>query len=202
MEPFKYLSDERKYDSLKSIEFKGKPIKINIIRIPYYYGFTRDVAKYIFKTLIKYFQKVNTKLPIDGFYTDEKYLKAISKIHKNMFTGKPATSDIEVPACGIHDSVFGPAGYCYEGIKKLLFDFNLKGDLEPPKSIEHQYMWCLKHWIDDINKANNDDRSWLILPEGHDEFMERYKDNIKNRKEEYLQNVFARDYDSIIRTKK
>ena len=29
-----------------------------------------------------------------------------------------------------------------------------------------------------------------------------YKDNIKNRKEEYLQNVFARDYDSIIRTKK
>ncbi len=74
--------------------------------------------------------------------------------------------------------------------------------MEPPKSIEHQYMWCLKHWIDDINKANNDDRSWLILPEGHDEFMERYKDNIKNRKEEYLQNVFARDYDSIIRTKK
>jgi len=120
MEPFKYLSDERKYDSLKSIEFKGKPIKINIIRIPYYYGFTRDVAKYIFKTLIKYFQKVNTKLPIDGFYTDEKYLKAISKIHNNMFTGKPATSDLEVPACGIHESPFGPAGYCSKGIDKLL----------------------------------------------------------------------------------
>ena len=62
MEPFKYLSDERKYDSLKSIELKGKPIKINIIRIPYYYGFTRDVAKYIFKTLIKYFQKDNKNL--------------------------------------------------------------------------------------------------------------------------------------------
>ncbi|MDC0142529.1 hypothetical protein OAI70_00295 [Candidatus Pelagibacter sp.] len=202
MEPFKYLSDERKYDSLKSIELKGKPIKINIIRIPYYYGFTRDVAKYIFKTLIKYFQKGNTKLPIDGFYTDEKYLKAISKIHKNMFTGKPATLDIEVPACGIHESVFGPAGYCLQGIDKLLADFDLKGDLEPPKSIEHQYMWCLKQWIDDINNGNNDDRSWLILPHWHKRFMERYNDNINNRKEEYLQHVFARDYDSIIRTKK
>ncbi len=202
MEPFKYLSDERKYDSLKSIELNGKPIKINIIRIPYYYGFTRDVAKYIFKTLIKYFQKVNTKLPIDGFYTDEKYLKAISKIHNNMFTGKPATSDLEVPACGIHESPFGPAGYCSKGIDKLLADFDQKGDLEPPKSIEHQYMWCLKHWVDDITEVEGDRRDWLILPKWHDDFMKRYDDNIKNRKEEYLQHVFARDYDSIIRTKK
>jgi len=211
MEPFKYLSDERKYDSLKSIELNGKPVKINIIRIPYYYSFTRDVAKYIFKTLINYFRKQgNTNLPEDseGFYTDEKYLKAISKIHNNMFTGKPATLDIEVPACGIHESVFGPAGYCYEGIEKLLADFKQEGDLAPPKSIEHQYMWCLKQWIDDINKANpdfyqkNDNREWLILPKWHDKFMERYKDNIKNKKEEYLQHVFARDYDSIIRTKK
>ncbi len=205
MEPFKYLSDERKYDSLKSIEFKGKPIKINIIRIPYYYSLTRDVAKYIFKTLINYFRKQgNTNLPEDseGFYTDEKYLKAISKIHNNMFTGKPATLDIEVPACGIHESPFGPAGYCSKGIEKLLADFNQKGDLEPPKSIEHQYMWCLKHWIDDITEVDGDKREWLILPKWHKKFMKRYYENIYNRKEEYLQNVFARDYDSIIRTKK
>ena len=209
MEPFKILSDIRKFDSLKSIELKGEHKKISIIRIPYYYGFTRDVAKYIFNTLIKYFQKDNPKLPNDGFYTDVKYLKAISKIHKNMFTGKPATLDIEVPACGIHESVFGPAGYCLQGIEKLLADFDQTGDLEPPKSIEHQYMWCLKQWIDDINKANpdfyqkNDNREWLILPtRWHKEFMKRYNDNIDNRKEEYLQHVFARDYDSIIRTKK
>ena len=205
MEPFKYLSDERKFDSLKSIEFKGKTIKICIIRIPYYYGFTRDVAKYIFKTLIKYFRDGgNTKLPddIDGFYTDEKYLKAVSKIHNNMFTGKPATSDLEVPACGIHESKFGPAGYCLQGIEKLLDDFDRKGDLEPPKSIEHQYMWCLKHWLNDITKVKDDDRSWLILPHWHKRFMDRYNYNINNRKEEYLQHVFARDYDSIIRTMK
>jgi len=205
MEPFKYLSDERKYDSLESIELKGKPVKINIIRIPYYYGFTRDVAKYIFKTLINHFRKQgNTNLPenSEGFYTDEKYLKAISKIHKNMFTGKRATLDIEVPACGIHESVFGPAGYCWQGIQKLLDDFDQTGDLKPPKSIEHQYMWCLQHWIDDIDKANNDSRKWLILPKWHDDFMKRFRENIDNRKEEYLQHVFARDYDSIIRTKK
>ena len=205
MEPFKYLSDERKFESLKSIEFKGKPTKINIIRIPYYYGFTRDVAKYMFKTLIKHFSKEgNTNLPddVDGFYTDDKYLKAISKIHNNMFTGKPATLDIEVPACGIHESVFGPAGYCSKGIDKLLADFDQTGDLEPPKSIEHQYMWCLKHWVNDITKVKDDKRRWLILPFWHKKFMKRYNDNIDNRKEEYLQHVFARDYDSIIRTKK
>ena len=50
---------------------------------------------------------------------------------------------------------------------------------------------------------------WLILPlkkdsktPWHERFIARYNDNINNRKEEYLQNVFARDYDSIIRTKK
>ena len=65
-------------------------------------------------------------------------------------------------------------------------------------------MWCLKHWIRDINitKVKDDDRSWLILPFWHKRFMDRYYDNINNRKEEYLQNVFGRDYDSIIRTKK
>ena len=204
-EPFKYLADERKKESLKSLEFNGKPKKIKIIRIPYYYGFTRDVAKYIFDKLIKYYRKEgHPNLPIDGFYTDEKYLKAISKIHNNLFTGKPATSDLEVPACGLHESQFAPAGYCSKGIEKLLDDFEKKGDLEPPKSIEHQYMWCLKHWIRDINitKVKDDDRSWLILPFWHKRFMDRYYDNINNRKEEYLQNVFGRDYDSIIRTKK
>ena len=206
MEPFKYLRDERKKESLKSIKLNGKNTKINIIRIPYYYGFTNDVAKYIFKTLINHFKikAGNTKLPKDseGFYSNDKYLKAISKIHYNMFTGKPATSDLEVPACGIHESEFGPAGYCSKGIEKLLDDFKKEGELAPPKSIEHQYMWCLKYWLDDITEVNADKRKWLILPLWHKEFMVRYNDNIKNRKEEYLKNVFGRDYDSILRTKK
>ena len=202
MEPFKYQNDERKKNCLRSIEFNGKPKRIKIIRIPYYYSFTKDVAEYIFGKLIKYYRKNgHPNLPAEGFYTNEKYLKAISKIHKNMFTGKPAASDKEVPACGIHESRFAPAGYCSKGIEKLLDDFKKEGDLAPPKSIEHQYMWCLKYWLDDITEVNGDRRSWLILPEWHDEFMQRYNYNINNKKEEYLQHVFAREYYSIERTK-
>jgi hypothetical protein len=63
-------------------------------------------------------------------------------------------------------------------------------------------MWCLKHWVNDITKVDGERRDWLILPKWHKKFMKRYDENINNRKEEYLQNVFARDYDSIIRTKK
>ena len=115
-----------------------------------------------------------------------------------MFTGKPATSDEEVPACGIHESRFAPAGYCSKGIEKLLDDFKKEGDLAPPKSIEHQYMWCLKYWLDDITEVNGDRRSWLILPEWHDEFMQRYNYNINNKKEEYLQHVFATSMQTTI----
>ena len=59
-----------------------------------------------------------------------------------------------------------------------------------------------------IEKSGNKDMKWLILPlkkDGspwHERFMDRYNDNISNKKEEYLQHVFARDYDSIIRTMK
>ena len=69
-------------------------------------------------------------------------------------------------------------------------------------------MWCLKHWLTDIEKSGNKDMKWLILPlkkDGstwHERFMDKYNDNINNRKEDYLNNVFTRDYDSIIRTKK
>ena len=79
--------------------------------------------------------------------------------------------------------------------------------LKPPKSIEHQYMWCLKHWLIDIEKSGNKNMEWLILPlkkDGspwHERFMDRYNENINNKKEEYLQHIFGRDYDSIERTK-
>ena len=200
---FKILKDRIKYGNLDSIELNGKPKILRVIRIPYYWQLTRDVAKYIFRGLVKHFSERLPNLPKEGFYNDEKYFKAISKIYQNMFTGKRATSELETPACGIHESTEGPSRFSWQGIDKLLTDFERKDDLiKPPKSIEHQYMWCLKHWVDDITEVNGDDREWLILPKWHDEFMKRYYYNINNRKEEYLQHVFARDYDSIIRTKK
>ena len=102
-----------------------------------------------------------------------------------MFTGKRATSELETPACGIHESTEGPSRFSWQGIDKLLTDFERKDDLiKPPKSIEHQYMWCLKYWLRDIEKAGNKDMEWLILPlkkDGspwHERFMDRYNENI------------------------
>ncbi len=206
---FKILKDRIKYGNLDSIELNGKPKILRVIRIPYYWQLTRDVAKYIFGDLIKHFSEHLPNLPKEGFYSDEKYFKALSKIYQNMFTGKRATSELEIPACGIHDSTEGPARFSWQGIDELLDDFERKENLlKPPKSIEHQYMWCLKHWLTDIEKSGNKDMKWLILPlkkDGspwHERFMDRYNDNISNKKEEYLQHVFGRDYHSIIRTKK
>jgi len=205
---FKILKDQMKYTNLNSIELNGKPKILRVIRIPYYWQLTRDVAKYMFGDLIKHFSERLPSLPKEGFYSDEKYFKAMSKIYKNMFTGKRATLELEIPACGIHESTEGPSRFSWQGIDKLLTDFERKDDLiKPPKSIEHQYMWCLKYWLRDIEKAGNKDMEWLILPlkkDGspwHERFMDRYNENINYKKEEYLQHIFARDYDSIIRTK-
>ena len=148
---FKILKDQMKYTNLNSIELNGKPKILRVIRIPYYWQLTRDVAKYMFGDLIKHFSERLTNLPKEGFYSDEKYFKAVSKIYKNMFTGKRATSELETPACGIHESTEGPSRFSWQGIDKLLTDFERKDDLiKPPKSIEHQYMWCLKYWLRDI----------------------------------------------------
>ena len=75
---------------------KRKKGKDKIIRIPYYYQLSKDVAKFIFEDLIKYFSKDLENLPKEGFYDDKKYKKAISKVYSNIFTGKPAQSEIEV----------------------------------------------------------------------------------------------------------
>ena len=200
--PFKMMRDELKYKSLNSIKKNGKKVKIRIVRIPYYFQLSKDVAKFIFEDLIKYFSKELENLPKDGFYNDEKYKKAISKVYKNIFTGKPAQSEIEIPACGLQRSERVPSEYCLKGIEKILDDFKGKV-IEPPKSIEHQYMWALKYYLEDVKTYENiSENQKLILPIWHTEFMNRYEENIANKKEEYLQCVFTRNKDSILKTKK
>ena len=75
-----------------------------------------------------------------------------------------------------------PSEYTETGIEKILNDF--KGTaIEPPKSIEHQYMWCLKYYIDDVKTYDNDHKNKrLILPTWHSQFMKKYEENISNRK--------------------
>ena len=82
------MRDERKYESLKYITKNGKKVDIRIIRIPYYLQLSKDVAKFLFKDLINHFRKDLKNLPSEGFYSDEKYQIAISKVYQNMFTGK------------------------------------------------------------------------------------------------------------------
>ena len=200
--PFKMMRDLRKYRSLNSIKKKGGKVKIRVIRIPYYYQLTKDVAKFIFEDLIKFFSKELENLPKEGLYNDEKYKKAISKVYKNIFTGKPAQKELEIPACGLQRSERVPSEYCEKGIEKILDDFKGKS-IKPPKSIEHQYMWALKYYVDDVKTyGNNSENQRLILPTWHTEFMKRYEENISNKEEEYLQCIFTRNKDSILRTKK
>ena len=141
-------------------------------------------------------------MPKNGFYSDDKYKKAISKVYKNIFTGKPAQNEIEIQACGLQRSERVPSEYCEKGIEKILNDFEGLS-IKPPKSIEHQYMWCLKYYIDDVKTYDNThENKRLILPTWHSKFMEKYEENISNRSEEFLQCVFTRNKESILRTTK
>lgn len=204
---FKIMKDERKYKNLKHIKKNGNEFALRIIRIPYYVQLSKDVAKFLFKDLPIHFSKDLKNLPSEGFYSDTKYQMAISKVYKNMFTGKPAKSENEVLACGIHGVVRFPSEFTEKGIEKMLRDFSFARDesikIKTPKCMEHQYMWSLKYYIDDIKTYGDDNKEnmRLVLPTWHKEFMERYNHNIENRDESLLKCIFTRDLDSINRTK-
>ena len=203
----KIMKDERKYKNLKYIKKNGNDVVFKIIRIPYFVQLSKDVAKFLFKDLIIHFSKELKTLPSDGFYSDEKYQMAISKVYKNMFTGEPAKSENEVLACGLHGVFTFPSDFTEKGIEKLLKDFSFTRDdtikIKAPKSVEHQFMWSLKYYIDDIKTYGDDDRENMrfVIPTWHKEFMERYNHNIENRDENLLKCIFTRDLDSINRTK-
>ena len=200
---FKVMKDERKYEGLKYIKKNGSNVVIRIIRIPYYVQLSKGAAKFIFKDLINYFSKFLKNLPSEGFYSDEKYQIAISKAYQNIFTGNPATKEYEVLSCGLHSSARVPSEFTEKGVEKMLADFKGREDVPPPpKCIEHQYMWSLKYFIDDISAyEDSEENKRLILPTWHKEFMERYNHNIENRDEDLLKCIFTRDIDSVLRTK-
>jgi hypothetical protein len=203
----KIMKDERKYKNLKYIKKNGSDVVFKIIRIPYFVQLSKDVAKFLFKDLIIHFSKELKTLPSDGFYSDKKYQMAISKVYKNMFTGEPAKSENEVLACGLHGVFTFPSDFTEKGIEKLLKDFSFTRDdtikIKAKKSVEHQFMWSLKYYIDDIKTYGDDDRENMrfVIPTWHKEFMERYNHNIENRDENLLKCIFTRDLDSINRTK-
>ena len=206
--PFKIIADERKKKLIENLTKNGKKTEVKIVRIPYYFQLTKDVAKFLFNDLIKHYSKDLKNLSSNGYYSEEKFYSAISKSYFNLFTGKGASSDNEVLSCGLHRSKEVPSTFCESGIEKLLKDFkffrsiNEDEKIAVPKSVEHQYMWSLKYFLDDVKTYDNDkDNEKLILPTWHKEFMERYKENINNKNESLLNCVFLRDYNSVIKTK-
>jgi hypothetical protein len=185
-----------------------KKTEVRIVRIPYYFQLTKDVAKFLFNDLIKHYSKDLKNLSSNGYYSEEKFYSAISKSYFNLFSGKGASNDNEVLSCGLHRSKEVPSTFCEAGIEKLLKDFkffrslNDNENISVPKSVEHQYMWSLKYFLDDVQTYEKDeDNEKLILPTWHKEFMDRYKENIDNKNESLLNCLFLRDYDSVIKTK-
>jgi len=206
--PFKIVADERKKKLIENLTKNGKKADVKIVRIPYYFQLTKDVAKFLFNDLIKHYAKDLKNLSSDGYYSDEKFYSAISKTYFNLFSGKGASDENEVLSCGLHRSKEVPSTFCEFGIEKLLKDFkffrsiNEDKKISVPKSVEHQYMWSLKYFLDDVKTYDNEkDNEKLILPTWHQEFMDRYKENINNKKEDQLNCLFLRNYNSVIRTK-
>ena len=184
---------ERKKKLVENLTKNGKKADVKIVRIPYYFQLTKDVAKFLFNDLIKHYSKDLKNLSSNGYYSEEKFYSAISKSYFNLFTGKGASSDNEVLSCGLHRSKEVPSTFCESGIEKLLKDFkffrsiNEDEKISVPKSVEHQYMWSLKYFLDDVQTYDNKkDNEKLILPTWHQEFMDRYEENINNKKEDQL----------------
>ena len=206
--PFKIVADERKKKLVEKLTKNGKKTDVRIIRIPYYFQLTKDVAKFLFNDLIKHYSKDLKNLSSNGYFSEDKFYSAISKTYLNLFSGKGASDENEVLSCGLHRSKEVPSTFCEFGIEKLLKDFkffrsiNEDKKISVPKSVEHQYMWSLKYFLDDVKTYDNEkDNEKLILPTWHQEFMDRYKENINNKKEDQLNCLFLRDYNSLIRTK-
>ena len=201
--PFKIYSDKRKFKEYENYGYR-------VVRWPYYMQLSRDVAKYIFRDLIKHFRHDLKKLPEKGFYSDSKFFKAIGKVYRNVFTGKPAKSENEILAHGLHGSIEVASSMTNIGIDNLLKDFAWKSGksdrLKSPKSIVYEFMYSHKLYIDDISDVDNlkytdMDKQKLILPTENIEFMNLYDKVINKINFDDLKGLFPRSKNSILKTK-
>lgn len=201
--PFKIYSDKRKFNEYKNNGYR-------VVRWPYYMQLSKDAAIYIFRDVIKHFSEELDELKIyskDGFYTYEKFKKAIRVVYKNVFTGNPAETENEILAHGLHSSNEVASAMTSIGIDNLLKDFNWKSkDLKAPESIMKEFMYSHKLYIDDICdvqdlKFKDEDKKKLILPTAHTEFMNLYNKVIKKTNIKELKGLFPRNKYSIERTK-
>jgi len=119
---------------------------IKLVRWPYYFQLTRDVAKYLFP----------------DHYTDKKYQQAIELVY-----GISVESEILVP--GLHNSKFTPANFMSLGIERFVRDLN-----EAPISLRSQIIYSFHLYEKMIESKNGEGLLWLLYPQNNvlsDEFM-------------------------------
>jgi hypothetical protein len=122
---------------------------IKLIRWPYYFQLTKDVAKFIF----------------NDFYSDKKYYESIKIIYD-------ASNESEVLAPGLHGSKFTPANFTSLGVKRFINDI-----MSAPISLRSQVIYSLRLYEKMIQKKYGNDYLWLLYPEDNkifDDFMNFY----------------------------
>jgi hypothetical protein len=120
---------------------------IRLVRWPYYFQLTKDVARYVF---------LNN-------YSDEKYKVAIDAVYGTR-------NENEILAPGLHKSKFTPANFTSPGMKRFLKEMN-----DAPVSLLSQVIYSFKLYEAKIIRDHGEDFLWLLYPESNpafEEFME------------------------------
>ena len=119
---------------------------IRLVRWPYYFQLTKDVARYLFP----------------NHYTDNKYQEAIKIVYG-------ASEESEILAPGLHGSKFTPANFTSLGIKRFINDLN-----SAPISLRSQVIHSFHLYEKMIESKYGKGFIWLLYPQDNarfDEFM-------------------------------
>ncbi len=124
---------------------------IKLIRWPYYFQLTKDVARYLFP----------------NHYTDNKYFQAINIVYG-------ASDESQILAPGLHGSKFTPANFTSLGIKRFINDLS-----SAPISLQSQVIYSFHLYEKFIEAKHGKDFLWLLYPQDNalfDEFMKHIPD--------------------------
>lgn len=117
---------------------------IRLIRWPYYFQLTRDVAKHIFT----------------DSYSESKYLKSIKYVYG-------ANEGHEILAPGLHRSKFTPANFTEPGMERFFQELDAA-----PVSLKAQVVKSLKLYQAYITRKYGNGYDWLLYPENNPKFKE------------------------------
>jgi hypothetical protein len=124
---------------------------IKLVRWPYYFQLTKDVARYLFP----------------NHFTDKKYEQAIKMVYG-------ASDESEILSPGLHDSKFTPANFTSLGTKRFINDIS-----SAPISLRSQVIHSFHLYEKMIESKHGKDFLWLLYPQDNalfDEFMKNKPD--------------------------